>query len=75
MSHVLKIRRVGGSLGAIFPKELLEEMQIGEGQELMVLRSGRDFTLVPRNSDREKVQQAFEQFEKQYHNTLRRLAE
>ena len=75
MNRTIKIRRVGSSLGAIFPKELLEEMQLGEGDELVITRRGADYALVPREPGTEKLLEAFDSFRKQYRNTLRKLAE
>jgi putative addiction module antidote len=75
MTRTIKIRRVGGSLGAIFPKDLLDELNLGEGDELIVTRHGTDLTLTRRDPDLEKVLSAFEEFRKQYHNTLQKLAE
>ena len=75
MTRTIKIRRVGGSLGAIFPKDLLEEMSLGEGDELVVTRAGEGVTLTPNDPDLEKVLAAFERGREQYRNTLRKLAE
>lgn len=75
MTRTIKIRRVGGSLGAIFPKDLLEELNVGEGDELVVLRKGTDITLTRTDPDLEKVMNAFEVIRKRYHNTLQKLAE
>jgi antitoxin component of MazEF toxin-antitoxin module len=75
MAHHIKIRRIGGSLGAIFPKELLDEMHVGEGEELTVLREGSDFRLVPKTDDTAAFLDAFEHGRKKYRETLRRLAE
>jgi len=75
MTRKIKIRRVGGSLGAIFPKDLLEELNVGEGDELVVLRNGTDITLARTDPDLEKVMDAFEVIRKRYHNTLQKLAE
>lgn len=75
MTHTLKIRRIGGSLGAIFPKELLDEMHAAEGDELTVLRDGADLRIVPRDPQLDRVMEAFGVFRKEYRNTLRKLAE
>ena len=75
MAHTLKIRRIGGSLGAIFPKELLDEMNVGEDDELVVTRTDRGIALTPGDANLEKVMDAFEVFRKEYRNTLRKLAE
>lgn len=75
MTRTIKIRRVGGSLGAIFPKELLDEINVREGDELIVTRNGPDLTLSTGDPHLPKVLDAFEEFRKQYRNTLRKLAE
>lgn len=38
MSETLKVRKVGNSSGVILPKSLLEEMGLGEGDELFAVR-------------------------------------
>lgn len=39
--NTLKIRRIGNSLGVVLPKEALERLKAGEGDEL-VLQPGPD---------------------------------
>ena len=75
ITHTIKIRRGGGSLGAIFPKDLLDELNVGEGDELLVIRNGRELTITPAYPETEKVLDAFQDFRKRYRNTLRKLAE
>lgn len=75
MTLTIKIRRVGGSLGAIFPKELLDEINVREGDELIVTRNGPDLTLSPNDPNLQTILDAFERGRKQYRNTLRKLAE
>jgi putative addiction module antidote len=75
MTRTIKIRRVGSSLGAIFPKDLLQELNVGEGDELAVIREGTNITLTRTDPETEKIMEAFEVIRKRYHNTLRKLAE
>lgn len=75
MTYTLKIRRVGGSFDAIFPKEILDEIHLGGGDELTVLRVGTDLRLVPRDPQQDRVTEAFEVFRKEYRKTLRKLGE
>lgn len=75
MVRTLKIRRVGGSLGAIFPKEMLEALHAGEGDELIVTRRGDEIVLTPPDQGQSSVLEAFERGRAKYRNTLRRLAE
>jgi putative addiction module antidote len=74
MPHDIKIRRIGGSLGAIFPKELLDEMHIGEGEELTVLREGSGIRLVPKDPDLDSALEAFDEVRRQYRAVFAKLA-
>jgi putative addiction module antidote len=47
----LIIRRVGNSLGVIFPKELLEHYGVKEGDELNVVERKDEFALRPEPAD------------------------
>jgi putative addiction module antidote len=75
MHRTIKIRRVGRSLGAIFPKELLEELSVGEGDELVVTRSDTGINLSVGDPVREDTLSVFERGRRQYRETLRRLSE
>lgn len=45
--QTLKLRQVGSSTGAIFPKELLEKLNVKEGDELHVIETGNGILLTP----------------------------
>lgn len=75
MVRTIKIRRVGGSLGAIFPKELLDELNVSEGDELVVTRSDTGINLSVGGPVRDDVIAVFERGRRQYRETLRRLSE
>lgn len=75
MNRTLKIRRVGGSLGAIFPKEMLEELGVGEGSELAATRSGAGWLLTAQDPTTQAMLAAFDEGRRKYRNTLRKLAE
>jgi len=75
MHRTIKIRRVGRSLGAIFPKELLQELNVGEGDELVVTTADGGVKLSPGSGDFDRVLDSFEEVRKRYRNTLRKLAE
>jgi putative addiction module antidote len=75
MHRTIKIRRVGRSLGAILPKELLQELNVGEGDELVVTTTDGGVKLSPGSGEFDRVLESFEKARKQYRNTLRKLAE
>jgi len=71
----LKVRRIGNSLGAILPNEVLQRLRVGEGDELFVIEDETGVRLTAYNPDFEQAFAAFEEGRKRYRNTLRKLAE
>jgi antitoxin MazE len=75
MTHAtIKIRQVGSSAGAIFPKEVLEALHANIGDTLHLVRTERGFEITPYDPDFEDAMAAFERFRKKYRNALRELA-
>lgn len=70
----LTLRKVGGSLSAIFPKELVDQMNVAEGDVLFAVPTDGGFVLTPHDPDFEKTMSAFEIGRKKYRNALRELA-
>jgi antitoxin MazE len=70
----LKIRSIGSSSGVILPKELLDRLNLGEGDELFVTEIGREIRLSPYNPDFDKLMNAARAGVKKYRNALRALA-
>lgn len=73
--HKIKIRKIGNSLGAILPAEMLERYQLKEGEEVFVMEDPTGFRITPYDPEFEKAVNIFEDFRKRYRNTLRKLAE
>lgn len=71
----LTVRRVGGSLSTIIPKELAERMHIAEGDELFAVETEGGVLLTPYDPDFEQAMEAFEIGRRRYRNALRKLAE
>ncbi len=72
----LKLRRIGNSLGAVFPRKALEQLEVGEG-DTVYLTDGPAQSLLVTAQDPEfedGLDIAFEGMKK-YRNTLRVLAE
>jgi putative addiction module antidote len=70
----LKIRAIGKSSGVILPKELLNRLNLSEGDELFAVEIGGQLRLSPYNPDFEKVMAAAGDGVKKYRNALRALA-
>jgi len=75
MIHKLRIQRIGDSLGAIFPKEMLERLQLDEGSELVATDTPNGISLTVVDPHFDAAMKAFRRRQERYQNTLRRLAE
>ena len=73
--HKLKVRKIGSSLGVILPVEILQNLHVGEGDELSVVLDHDGAKLTPHDPVFEDGMKAFESFRKRYRNALRKLAE
>lgn len=74
MKH-LKVRKIGNSLGVVLPKDLLAQLGVGEGDELVVTNTpGRELHLAPSNDDFARQMAAAEEIMERYKNTLSELA-
>lgn len=71
--HVLKLRRVGNSVGVILPKELLDSMRIGEGDEIVLTEEPDGVRVTPYDKDFADALAAFEKTRRKYRNALREL--
>jgi putative addiction module antidote len=71
------IRKIGNSEGIIIPKELLDELRLGAGDSLVIIRDKDELRLRPVEDDREaferKMKIARERMKK-YEVALRELA-
>lgn len=70
----LKIRKIGNSLGTILPTELLNRMNVQEGDDLHVVETESGIELTAYDPDFENAMKVFENGRKKYRNALRRLA-
>ncbi|MEO0769626.1 MAG: AbrB/MazE/SpoVT family DNA-binding domain-containing protein [Cyanobacteria bacterium J06649_4] len=71
----IKIRKVGNSLGATFPKELLTELNVEEGDELYLLRTEKGFELTPYNPEFAAEMEAYRHVARRHRNALKELSQ
>ncbi|NJM99824.1 MAG: AbrB/MazE/SpoVT family DNA-binding domain-containing protein [Phormidesmis sp. RL_2_1] len=71
----IKIRKVGNSLGVTFPKDLLEELNIQEGDELYLIKTERGFELTPYNPEFASEIEAYRHVARRHRNALRELSQ
>jgi putative addiction module antidote len=70
----LKIRKIGNSLGASIPKEILEQMNVGEGDTLYVTQTPNGIQLTPYDPEFESAMEAALKITNRYRNALKELA-
>ena len=74
MTAVMKVRKIGGSLGIIIPKDELARLRVKEGDELFGVSCESGLQLQPFDPSFERKLKAFELTRKRYRNALRELA-
>lgn len=70
----LKIRKIGNSLGASIPKEILEQMNVGEGDSLYVTQTPDGIKLTPYDPEFEVAMEAAKNITNRYRNAMKELA-
>ena len=74
MASVMKVRKIGGSLGVIIPKDELDRMHVKEGDELYGVPDSDGLRLQALDPSFERKLKAFEQTRRRYRNALHELA-
>jgi putative addiction module antidote len=74
MTRELKLRRVGGSIGATLPKEMAERYHLEVGDRVLALETERGILLTPYDPKVEKALAIAAKVAKRYRNALRALA-
>lgn len=74
MTTTVKLRKIGNSLGLILPKEIAEQLHVGEGDLLHVIRDADGARLTPYDPGFDASMEAFEHTRRKYRNALRTLA-
>ena len=70
----LKIRKIGNSLGASIPKEILEQMNVGEGDSLYVTQTPDGIYLTPYDPEFKTAMEAAQDITNRYRNAMKELA-
>ena len=73
MVSVLKLRKIGGSVGLIIPKDELDRMHVKEGDVLYGVPDSDGLHLQVFDPSFERKLKAFERTRKRYRNALREL--
>jgi putative addiction module antidote len=70
----LKIRKVGNSLGTTFPKEILQQLNVEEGDTVYVTQMPDGIKLTAYDPNFAKAMEAYRKVSRKYKNALRELA-
>jgi putative addiction module antidote len=74
MVYDLKLRKVGNSVGVIFPKQLLEHLKLSEGDHVYVTEAPGDGVRMTANAEVRRQMEVATDLMSRYRNTLRELA-
>lgn len=75
MAREIIISQTNGELTTTLPSDVMERLHVGPGDRLFAIETEKGIFLTPYDLDFEDAMEAFEIVRKQYHSTLRRLAE
>ncbi|WP_036479730.1 AbrB/MazE/SpoVT family DNA-binding domain-containing protein [Myxosarcina sp. GI1] len=70
----LKIQKIGNSLGASIPQEILEKMNVGEGDSLYVTQTPDGIYLTPYDPEFKTVMETAKNITNRYRNAMKELA-
>lgn len=71
---VLKLRRIGNSLGVVLPKDVLAQLRADEGDDILVTPTPTGLQLHRKDDEFEEHMRLVEKIMARYPNTLRALA-
>ena len=71
----VKVRQVGGSVGATIPKEMAGRLHIEAGDTLYAIETEQGILLTPYDPTFQQAQEAYTRVARRYRNALRELAQ
>jgi putative addiction module antidote len=74
MTHALKLRPFGSSVGVIIPKEILGSLNVAEGDTVYLTQSQDGYRVVAHDPNFANAMEVYKGIAKKYRNTLRELA-
>lgn len=74
MVRSVKLRKMGGSVGATLPKDLADRFHLAAGDDVLAVETAHGILLSPYDPDVEEALTIAADVQKQYRNALRELA-
>lgn len=75
MTRKLKVSAIGNSTGVILPKDVLERLRVGRGDELMVRETPDGIVLSPYDPELARQMEVAERIMREDREILRKLAQ
>ncbi|MGJ3495635.1 putative addiction module antidote (plasmid) [Piscirickettsia salmonis] len=70
----LKIRKIGNSLGSIFPQDVMDHLGASPGDEFIYVKKENGIEIIKYDDEAIQQMQAFDKIQKQYKNVFKALA-
>ena len=74
MVRSVKLRKMGGSVGATLPKDLADRFHLEAGDDVLAVETSHGILLTPSDPDVEEGLEIAADAQKRYQNALRELA-
>jgi len=74
MTHALKLRPFGSSVGVIIPKEVLGSLNVAEGDTVYLTQGQDGYRVVAHDPNFARAMEVYRVGAKKYRNTLRALS-
>ena len=74
MVRSVKLRQMGGSVGATLPKDMAERLRLSAGDEVLAVETANGILLSPYDADVEEGLAIAAEAQKRYRSALRELA-
>jgi bifunctional DNA-binding transcriptional regulator/antitoxin component of YhaV-PrlF toxin-antitoxin module len=75
MVHVVTLQMIDGELGLVFPDEVLNRLNVGEGDVLVGVVHEQGIMLRPADSSTKDARESYRRGAEKYRSALRELAE
>jgi antitoxin MazE len=75
MVRNVRLRRMGGSVGATLPKDLADRFHMEAGDDVMAVETAQGILLTPYDADVEEALAIAAKAQKKYQGALRELAQ
>ena len=74
MIRPLTLRQAGGSTSAVLPKDMVDRLHLGPGDQMFAVETERGILLTPYDPKFSKVMNAYRHVARKYRNALNELA-